>query len=295
MELRQFKYFLKAKELMNFTAAAEALHITQSTLSQQIRQLEEELSIPLFHRIGKRIALTEAGKLFADYALKSVNRANDGLMVMKDMSNLNIGHLSVGVTYALRTMLTKTVLLFSERYPNIKITVLFGTSKELIEKLGQIELDFVLTFKHEKEIATLNYQKLFSSPMTLVVSRHSDLAQCKSVTLEEISSLSLVLPDSGYSTTHYINTLFSEKHLKPNVTIEINDVPTLLELVKTNKWCTILAAISIDDPELVSIPIAGKNMVREATIITLKDAYQQKCARQFQQILNHMIKDSPFD
>ena len=77
MELRQLKYFLKAKELLNFTEAANALHISQSTLSQQIMQLEGELNVPLFNRIGKRISLTEAGGLFAEYALQSVTRAND--------------------------------------------------------------------------------------------------------------------------------------------------------------------------------------------------------------------------
>jgi LysR family cyn operon transcriptional activator len=62
MELRQLRYFLKAKELLNFTEAANALNISQSTLSQQIKQLEDELQISLFNRIGKRITLTEAGE-----------------------------------------------------------------------------------------------------------------------------------------------------------------------------------------------------------------------------------------
>lgn len=74
MELRQLKYFLKAKELLNFTEAATALHISQSTLSQQIKQLEDELQVPLFNRIGKRITLTEAGDLFSVYAQQSVNK-----------------------------------------------------------------------------------------------------------------------------------------------------------------------------------------------------------------------------
>ncbi|WP_257669745.1 LysR family transcriptional regulator [Parapedobacter tibetensis] len=59
MELRQIKYFLKAKELLNFTEAAKILNVSQSTLSQQIKQLENELDVPLFNRIGKRILLTE--------------------------------------------------------------------------------------------------------------------------------------------------------------------------------------------------------------------------------------------
>lgn len=68
MELRQLRYFLKAMELSNFTEAAQQLYISQSTLSQQIKQLEDELGMPLFNRIGKRVTITEAGLLFAEYA-----------------------------------------------------------------------------------------------------------------------------------------------------------------------------------------------------------------------------------
>lgn len=68
MELRQLRYFLKAKELLNFTEAAKVLNISQSTLSQQIKQLENELDVPLFNRVGKRITLTEAGEIFSEYS-----------------------------------------------------------------------------------------------------------------------------------------------------------------------------------------------------------------------------------
>lgn len=87
MELRQLRYFLKAKELMNFTEAANALHISQSTLSQQIKQLETEIDTPLFNRIGKRIQLTEAGNIFADFAKKSVRSSEESLLAMHDLKN----------------------------------------------------------------------------------------------------------------------------------------------------------------------------------------------------------------
>ena len=107
MELRQLRYFLKAKELLNFTEAATTLNISQSTLSQQIKQLEDELSVPLFNRIGKRITLTEAGDLFSEYALQSINRANEGLLLLKDIKNLNTGRITIGVIYYMRILFSK--------------------------------------------------------------------------------------------------------------------------------------------------------------------------------------------
>lgn len=158
MELRQLKYFLKAKELLNFTEAAAALYISQSTLSQQIKQLEDELQVPLFNRIGKRITLTEAGNLFAVYAQQSVNKASDGLQFIKDLNNLETGKIAIGVTYALRHVVTKALILFSSEYPKIQFEIVFGTSQELIQKLNHFELDVILTFEEIASEEHFKYQ-----------------------------------------------------------------------------------------------------------------------------------------
>lgn len=290
MELRQLKYFLKAKELLNFTEAANSLHISQSTLSQQIKQLEDELQIPLFNRIGKRITLTEAGELFSIYALQSTNKANEGLQLLKDLNNLNTGKIAIGVTYALRDILTQSVIEFADKYPKIEFEIVFGTSKELIEKLNHFELDVILTFE---EIITENhfkYQALFTSPMTLVTATESALKNKNSISLEEVSKLSLALPDKGYSTTQFITEAFNKNNLHPKVTIEINDIPTLLELVKSGKWYTILTQTTIKNEEGIScIPIMGKNMTRTAMIISIKEVYEKKAVTVFLDTLKSLI------
>lgn len=289
MELRQLRYFIKAKEVLNFTEASKQLYISQSTLSQQIKQLEDEIGVPLFNRLGKRITLTEAGELFAVYARNSIKSAADGLIMIKDLSDLNSGSISVGVTFALRNILTKAVTRFSTKFPNIKIKIVFETSTQLLERLKNAELDFVLTFKEAAEDASLKYLSVLKSPMSLVVSKKSEYSRKKTITLNDIVSLPLALPDSGYSTTQYINDQFKINDIQPNVLIEINDVPTLLELVKSGLWCTILADISVTDDQLATIPIIGENMLREATIISLRDAYQKKSVKVLQEYLFHDI------
>lgn len=284
MELRQLKYFLKAKELLNFTEASNHLNISQSTLSQQIKQLEEEIGIPLFNRIGKRITLTEAGLLFSEFAFQSVQKSNEGLMMMKDLNKLNSGSLSIGITYALRHLLTKALIAFSQQYPKIKINIVFGTTSELIEKLNTTELDFILTFKESDE-SDYDYRSLFFSPMTLVVAKDSEFSKLSSIALKDIMKLPLALPAKGYSTIQFIKGILKKEKLEPNVLIEINDIPTLLELVKTGNWNTILTQVSVDDPDLATIKIKGKNMLREATIISLKNMYQKKSVKIFQEFL----------
>ncbi len=285
MELRQLRYLLKARELLNFTEAAQSLHISQSTLSQQIKQLEEELGIPLFNRIGKRIALTEAGDLFAVYAAQSLKKANDGLLLLKDLNELNTGTIYIGVTYGLRNILTQALVRFASEFPNINVRVIFSTSEGLIRKLNQLELDLILVFNESTTEQQFVYQPLFDSPVTLVTSKESPIACKASVTLEDISKLPLVISTRGDSTSHFIIKAFNQAASNPKVSIEVNDIPTILDLVKTGNWHGILVQTSVSEKGLRTIPIKGKGMVRTAMVISLKGAYEKKAVKKFREQL----------
>jgi len=285
MELRQIKYFLKAKELLNFTEAAKTLNISQSTLSQQIKQLENELDVPLFNRIGKRIILTEAGEMFSEYALQSLNKANEGLLLLKDLNNINTGKITIGVIYSMRILFVKALIKFAEQYPNIKIQVVFGTTKDLLEKLNTHHFDFVLAFHEKAKHPDLKYQTLLTSNMVLVTAKKSSLANKRSISLKEVAKLPLALPFSGYSTIQFFVDSFNQKNLDPNICMEINDIPTLFEIVKTGHWHTILSKTSVNDPNVVGIPIEGKNMKRTIMIISLKEAYEKKAVKKIYEVL----------
>ncbi|MBL6447957.1 LysR family transcriptional regulator [Fulvivirga sp. 29W222] len=290
MELRQLRYFLKAKELLNFTEAASHLYISQSTLSQQIKQLEEELGVLLFERIGKRIKLTEAGELFSTYALQSINSANSGLQLLKDLNELNTGELKIGVTHGLRHLLTSALIEFSKRYPKITVQVTFGTSDELVEKLEKLELDFALSFQDVEMKKHFNYLLLFESPMCLVASNASPMTKRKDIQLNDIAPLPLVLPAKGFSTRHFLNNSVQDKHMSLNVAMEINDIPTLLELVKTGNHFTILAKTTVHDTKgVVTIPIKEKNMIRRGVAISMKEVYEKKATQEFYKVIQGLI------
>jgi LysR family cyn operon transcriptional activator len=288
MELRQLKYFLKAKELLNFTEAATALNISQSTLSQQIKQLEEELNVPLFNRIGKRVTLTEAGNLFSDYALQSINKANEGLLLLRDLKNLNTGKITVGVIYSMRIFFAKILIQFASQYPNIKIQVVFGTTKDLLERLNLHHFDFILTFHEEPVELHLKCQTVLKANMVLVTAKNSLLAHRGNISLHEVADLPLALPFSGNNSIQFFDDSFRQKNLVPNICMEINDIPTLFEIVKTGHWHTILSDTSVNDPDVVAIPIDGKKMRRTIMIISLREAYEKKAVTKFCEMLGEI-------
>ena len=106
MELRQLRYFLKVAELLNFSEASKVLYVTQSTLSQQIKQLETELNTTLFERNSHEVTLTEAGQKLVEYAQKVVIDADICQQKMTDLKDLLTGELNIGVTFTFSPLLT---------------------------------------------------------------------------------------------------------------------------------------------------------------------------------------------
>ncbi|WP_293304287.1 LysR substrate-binding domain-containing protein [Pedobacter sp. UBA5917] len=287
MELRQLRYFIKAKELQNFTEAAAQLFISQSTLSQQIKQLEDELGTPLFNRIGKHIYTTEAGNLFYSYALQCLNKANDGYQLLKDLSKLQTGTLVIGTSYGLRHILTPALVKFHQKYPKVVIQVLFGTSSEMIDRLCRFELDIVMTFDEVESRKELKYRPLFESTLGFIVTKDSPLAKKKSISLQEIKQLKLALPAKGFSTRNFVDEIFVQHQITPQVSLEINDIPTLLELVGTGHWNTILTNTSVSNQShLVSVPISKVKNPQHAVLISLTDVYEKQAVKAFLKILS---------
>lgn len=286
MKLRQLKYFLKAKELMNFTEAANSLNISQSTLSQQIKQLETEIDTPLFNRIGKRIQLTEAGNIFADFAKKSVRSSEESLMAMYDLKKISRGSLKIGVSYGLRSILVPAVKNFTQNYPQINLEILFETTDILLKKLGDADLDLVLSYQEDHPAENFMYQNLFVSEMMFVTSADSGFSKLKKIDLKTISELPLAMPFDGFSTTHYVMDLFKNNQIIPNVKMKINDIPTLIDIVKDGIFHTILAESTVTDRQnLITIPIKENNEERKGVLIHLKEAYQTEAMKSFTEII----------
>ncbi|MDO4172628.1 MAG: LysR family transcriptional regulator, partial [Prevotellaceae bacterium] len=121
MELRQLKYFVKVADTLNFSEAAKALCVTQSTLSQQVKQLEGELGTQLLIRSSHSVTLTEAGEELLPYAQKTLHDAELCMVRINDLNQLSAGTLNIGVTYSFSPILTETLLLFMRMYPQIKL------------------------------------------------------------------------------------------------------------------------------------------------------------------------------
>jgi LysR family cyn operon transcriptional activator len=286
MELRQLKYFVKSAEYLNFSVAAKHLYITQSTLSQQIKQLEFELGFELFIRNSRHISLTEAGEVFLPFARKTILDAEDGVQRLHDLQHVKTGMLRVGVTYSLSTVLTEGLLSFMKAFPGIKLEIFYKTVDELLLLLREHKVDFILSYKPLSGALDIDSMPLFENTLALVVSKEHPLASLRTITLQELSGKPIILPSKGLQARTMLDRLTEKESIELQSSLELNETNILLQMIATGHYATILSTSAVfGKPRFKAIPLNETGNIMEASLLRLKDAYQKTAAKEFIRIL----------
>lgn len=286
MELRQLKYFVKSAEYLNFSVAAKHLYITQSTLSQQIKQLEFELGFELFLRNSRHISLTEAGEEFLPFARKTILDAEDGVQRLNDLQHVKRGTLRIGVTYSLSTVLTEGVIGFMKAFPGIKLEITYKTVDELLILLRERKLDFVLSYKPLCNAPDIDSMMLFENALALVVANEHPLANRKKIKLQELAGSELLLPSKGLQARTMFDKLIDGRNFNLSSKLELNETNILLQMVATGHYATILSTSAVfGKTRFKAVPIDEPGNIMEASLLRLAGAYQKSAAKEFIDIL----------
>lgn len=269
------------------------MFISQSTLSQQIKQLEDELDVLLFDRIGKRVVPTEAGLAFLPYAAKALYDAEDGKQIIRDLKGIETGVLHIGVTYSMSPLLIAALTRFTKTYPKVKVDISFATSEELLERLEANHLDFVLSFKPEGTSEGFETLPLFSSRLNFIVHRSHPLAGLSSITLKRLCETPLVLPGQGFATWKKVDELCRIQHLELTVGVEMNDVHTIIHTLREGYWATILTQAAVrGEEDLVQIPIlCADALASEGCLFWAQGNYRKKSALAFADFLQKTVEN----
>ena len=289
MELRQLRYFAKAAETLNFSHAANCLNIAQSSLSQQIKQLEDELGTQLFIRDSHSILLTEAGEVILPFALRTIHDAEACADRIRDLRKILTGTLNIGVTHSFSPILTESVISFIKMYPKINVNIVYKQMNELMELLSNHELDFVLAFKPIYPLPNVESHILFQNTLSVIVGNNHPLASKDKVSISELENYDLALPSKGLQARNAFDNIVTG-YDKFNIRIELNDVNTLLKLVRQTSLVTVLAEDSIYDAcDVKAVPINVPDNQMSGCVHILKETYRKHSMQEFVRILTESI------
>ncbi|HEV8094369.1 MAG TPA: LysR substrate-binding domain-containing protein [Burkholderiales bacterium] len=261
IEIRHLRYFLAVAETENFTRAAERLHITQPSVSQQIAILERTLHTPLFRRIGKRVQLTEAGAAFRKGAQVVLRKLKEACESVHDVAGLVAGHVDLAVIPALHVAWVPSVLeRMSRDYPGVTVSVQERDSSGIETELeaGRLDLGFGLATRSSP---TIRYERLVSEPFSLLVSEKHEFAKRRTIDTKDLQGVRLVLLPNSFDMRRAADEIFRRSRVRPRVVFEIDSIDSVLLSVLRAGTPTLLPAIVLRGREalgLRAVPLAGK-------------------------------------
>lgn len=282
MELRQLRYFLRVAETLNFSVASKELFVTQSTLSQQILNLEQELGQPLFERNPHNVMLTEGGRLLEPLAKEIVYGSEICKQQLLDLKDLKSGELNIGVTFSFSSIASETMLKFLNKYPNIKINVQYAPMSELMDKLVKHDLDFVLAFKPTAHYTNINSEVLFKNSLSAIVNEFHPLAKQKTVTFRDLERYDFALPSRGLQARHAFEKIIEGKNYSFRVKVEINYIHMLFRLIRNTQYVTVLSESTVlNEHGLRAVLLDEPGNDMDGCIHTLKNSYLKNSAKEF--------------
>ncbi|GAB3799510.1 LysR substrate-binding domain-containing protein [Virgibacillus kimchii] len=276
MELRQLEYFMIVCKELHFTRAAEKLNISQPTLSEQIKRLEDEVGIPLFDRIGKRILLTEAGKILLYYTQSIFFEVEQAEAALRDLNELQRGKLVIGsLLSCVNYLLPPAIIEFKRLYPNVKLSVHGLKTEDIKKSLIENELDLGIAFLpvEEKEFDST---PLFTEELSLAVSSDHPLASQWEMDMKTLESTSTILLPESYYLRQLIDSYCKELGFTLKPILEMTTLESLIQMVSEGVGVTILPEPyldSLNNPRITKVKLINPTPQREIGFIYRKNKF----------------------
>jgi DNA-binding transcriptional LysR family regulator len=248
MDMPGLKAFVEVAENGSVSRAAQAMHLSQPTISKRIAALESLLGLRLFDRVGRSLQLTDAGRTLLPHARRVLDGVEDGRRALTLLAETVGGRLSIGTSHHIGLHRLPPVLRrFTQRYPDVDLDLNFMDSEVACEAViaGKLELG-VVTLPSQK-LAGLATLHVWADPLAVVVAPDSALARKRRVRLHDLALLPAVLPDER-TYTHRIVTEALRRHgLAPRVRLATNYLETLKMLVAIGLGWSVLPRSMLDD------------------------------------------------
>ena len=233
MELRHLRYFVAVAQELHFRRAAEKLHIVQPALSKQISALEKELGVPLLDRDRRHVALTEAGQVFLEEAREVLAQADGAATRARAVSRGEVGRLDIGfIQPALAELLPRTLRVFRQVHPGVKLTIAETTSRTAIERIVSRSMHFAFTRLPTEDRPDLCTEVISEEPVLLVVPKSHPLAAREAVAIADLAEEDLILVDRRVEPElhDYYVSACNTAGFSPRVAHEVNSTSVAIGL-----------------------------------------------------------------
>lgn len=289
MQLDQIRYFLAVARHLSFTRAAEALPLSQPSLTNQIRKLERELGVALFERTTRRVRLTAAGDDFVRAAQQILNLVETAQLEMQEFSGLKRGRVLIGTIPTVGAFSLPPILAqFQRQFPGIELAIQEEGSDVLLQLLLDEALDLaIITAAEAHPSGALERQCLVVDEMVVLLPPHHRLADRPEVALRDLREEQFVLFKPGYGLRRVVQDACSEAGFTPRVAFETSQRETIYGMVEEGLGVTLLPRSGIHHAGYTwrVVPLDPPNVTRELSLAWKSTRRQSEAAKAFREFL----------
>ncbi len=294
MELHQLRYFVAIAETENFTRASERSNVSQPSLSQQIMKLESEVGHKLFHRLGRKAVLTEAGAGFLERARRILFEVENAAKELGDHPNLG-RRITVGaVQTVMPYLVTPLIAALRSSHANLSVDAREDFRANLVRAVVEGELDLAVVPQPVKD-HRISVEPLLTEPLLLVVGKQHPIASQTEISINDLAEETFIsLGDSSALATQ-IRLFFGDHKFQPRIGFRCAQVATLKQFVSTGLGISILpqlARLPEDRDSLTYLRLTGSEPTRDLVVIRHLQRYQSRGAEQFLTALREKVRAS---
>ena len=294
MDLGQIEAFVQVAQHRSFSKAADALFLTQPSVTARIQSLERDLGEALFERNGRGVRMTEMGGAFLPFARRALKTLQDGRDALEGMRNLDIGTLKLGSALTVSTyVLPKILKKYCAAFPGVEVSVHSGRSEQVLQMVLSDEVHCALERTvHHPEIVTT---PLYEDDLVLVAAPEHRFARKRTATVEEVGREALILFDKGSSYNALIQGVFRQHGILPKTLMEMDTMEATKKMVEEGMGIALLPKVSTErEIELGRIvPIAVSNATlprRQISLIFRKNRKQPRAVVAFFTLISDLYK-----
>lgn len=287
---RSIRYLVAVAEHHSFTRAADVLHVSQPTLSQQIRLLEEALDVQLLDRSGRNVRLTDAGSVYLHHARRALGELEAGTRAVHEVQDLTRGSLRVGMTPITEHLTTPLLESFVTRYPGIVMNALEMSQDDIEAGVTEDHIDVGIVFTDvlasEMRSVDIEEHTLFVESIDLAIGQDHPLARQQTpLAGTHLERQSLILLNTNFALRRHFDLYCLEYGINPRIAIETNSLNMIVQTVGLGHLATVLPrSIAATQPGLQWLPLLPELPSHTIALISHRGAYKSAACVAFEEL-----------
>jgi DNA-binding transcriptional LysR family regulator len=286
--LRQLKIFEAVSRYASISRAAADLHLTQPAVSMQVKQLEDQIGLPLIDQIGKRLCLTEAGMELCRHATRITGQMVELNAAMDQFRGLERGVLRLAVVSTAIYFLPKLIATFSAQHPGVRVSLQVVNRDAVLTAMADNMADLAITGQPPDHV-DIAAQHFMDNPLVVIAAPGHPLAECGPIPLQRLEEETLLLREPGSGTRAMIERHFAANKLAYRPGCELSSNEALKQAVQAGLGIGIVPAqtleLELETRRLIVLPVSGFPIVRQWFLLRRRDKRQSGAAEAFQALM----------